>query len=143
MGGLATFLGRVGRALGGTRVTRRLGLAVAGALLLALVACNLFYYSPRQAQIYRGFTGLPASTKVDARTLYAFHPPQQAIVVTSDWFIYNYILWPLNDPALQGATLYAYTPTPDVIQRLHAEYPGRTLYMVQIASSGAVTFTKV
>jgi hypothetical protein len=141
--GLASFLSRIGRALGGARVTRRLGLVVSGALLLALVACNLFYYSPRQAQIYHGFTGLPASMKVDAHALYAFQPPQRAIVMTNDWFIYNYILWPLNDPALQGATLYAYAPTPDVIQRLHAEYPGRTLYMVQIAPNGAVTFTVV
>lgn len=143
VGGLATFLSRVGRALGGARVTRRLGLAVAGALLLALVACNLFYYSPRQAQIYQGFTGLPASMKVDTQTLYAFNPQRQAIVVTNDWFIYNYILWPLNDPALQGATLYAYAPTPDVVQRLHAAYPGRTLFLAQVAPNGAVTFTVV
>ena len=145
LSGLAAVLRRIGRALGGRldRLDmRRLGLAVASALLLALLACNLFYYTPRQARIYQGYTGLPASMKVDAQTLYAFHPAQ-GIVVTNNWFIYNYILWPLNDPALQGETLYAYAPTPDVVQRLHAEYAHRTLYMVQVAPNGAITFVPV
>ena len=140
---LAAVLGRVGRVAGSRGAARQVGLAVAGVLLVALVACNLFYYLPRQAQIYRGFTGLPVAMKVDARALYAFHPPQQAIVVTNNWYIYNYILWPLNDPALQDQTLYAYAPTPDVLQRLRAEYPHRALYMAQVAPGGAVTFTMV
>ena len=138
--GLATTLSRIGQTLSGALATQKVGLAVAGILLLALVACNLFYYTPRQAQLYHEYTGLPASMKVDARALYAFHPPQ-AIVVTNDWFIYNYILWPLNDPALHGETLYAYAPTPDVLQRLHREYPQRALYLAQVAPNGAVTFT--
>ena len=138
--GLAATLRRIGRSLSGAVTGRRLGLAVAGCALLALVACNLFYYTPRQARLYHEYTGLPASIKVDARALYAFHPPQ-AIVVTNDWFIYNYILWPLNDPDLQGETLYAYAPTPDVLQRLHREYPQRALYLAQVAPNGAVTFT--
>ena len=138
--GLAATQCRIGRSLSGAITEQRLGLAVAGFILLALVACNLFYYTPRQARLYHEYTGLPASIKVDARTLYAFHPPR-AIVVTNDWFIYNYILWPLNDPTLQGETLYAYAPTPDVLQRLHREYPQRALYLAQVAPNGAVTFT--
>ncbi|HEY1386949.1 MAG TPA: glycosyltransferase family 39 protein [Ktedonobacterales bacterium] len=140
--GLAAILARVGRALGAWRPTRTLAMGVAGALLVALIACNLFYYSPRQAQIFQGYTGLPVSMKVDAATLYGFHP-SQAIVLTNNWYIYNYILWPLNDPALRGETLYAYAPSPDVVQQIHAAYPNRTLYMSQVAPNGAVTFVRI
>jgi Dolichyl-phosphate-mannose-protein mannosyltransferase len=140
--GLATILARVGRALGELQPTRTLAMGVAGVLLIALIACNLFYYSPRQAQIFQGYTGLPASMKVDAATLYGFHP-SQAIVLTNNWYVYNYILWPMNDPALRGETLYAYAPSPDVVQQLHAAYPNRTLYMSQIAPNGAVTFVRI
>jgi hypothetical protein len=140
--GLAAVLARAGRALGALRPTRTLAMGVAGALLITLISCNLFYYSPRQAQIFQGYTGLPASMKVDAATLYGFHP-SQAIVLTNNWYIYNYILWPLNDPALRGETLYAYAPSPDVVQQLHAAYPNRTLYMSQVAPNGAVTFVRI
>lgn len=140
--GLAATLARIGRFLGVARLTRSLALGGAGVLLLALLACNLFYYSPRQAQLYRNYTGLPASMHVDAPTIYAFQP-KQAIVLTNNWYIYNYILWPLNDPDLRDETLYAYAPTPQVVQRLRAEYPNRALYMTQIAPNGAVTFSRL
>jgi Dolichyl-phosphate-mannose-protein mannosyltransferase len=139
---LAAALARIGRALGAVLPKRGLALGVSGALLLALIACNLLYYSPRQAQIYQGYTGLPASMKVDAATFYMFHP-NQAIVLTNNWYIYNYILFPLNDPALQGETLYAYAPSPDVLGQLHATYPNRTFYMAQVAPNGEVTFMRV
>jgi hypothetical protein len=140
--GLATTLTRVGRLFGAVRPTRPLALGVASALLIVLIACNLFYYSPRQAQIYQSYTGLPISMKVDAATLYRFHP-SQAIVLTNNWYIYNYILWPLNDPNLAGETLYAYAPSPEVLEQLHATYPGRTLYMAEVAPNGTVTFVRV
>jgi hypothetical protein len=140
--GLATTLTRVGRLFGAVRPTRPLALGVASALLFVLIACNLFYYSPRQAQIYQSYTGLPISMKVDAATLYRFHP-SQAIVLTNNWYIYNYILWPLNDPNLAGETLYAYAPSPEVLEQLHATYPGRTLYMAEVAPNGTVTFVRV
>ncbi|HEX5441062.1 MAG TPA: hypothetical protein VFW76_09265, partial [Ktedonobacterales bacterium] len=140
--GLAATLTRLGHAFGALQPTRTLAMGIVGALLIALIACNLFYYTPRQAQIYQGYTGLPISMKVDAATLYGFHP-DQAIVLTNNWFIYNYILWPLNDLNLQGETLYAYTSSPDVVRQLHAAYPNRTLYMAEVAPNGAVTFVRV
>jgi lipoprotein signal peptidase len=140
--GLATTLARVGRTFGANQPTRPLAMGIAGLLLLALVACNVFYYSPRQAQIYQGYTGLPASMKVDAQALYAFHP-RQAIVLTDNWFIYNYILWPLNDPGLRGETLYAYLASPETLQQLHADYPDRTFYLAHVAPNGKVTYARV
>lgn len=140
--GLGATLARVARWIGAARLSAPTATGVAGALLLVLLACNLFYYSPRQAQMYQGYTGLPAGMKVDASAIYAFHP-QQAIVLTNNWYIYNYILWPLNNPALRGEAIYAYATTPDALQRLHNAYPKRTLYMVEVAPNGKVTYTKV
>ncbi|HKW23998.1 MAG TPA: glycosyltransferase family 39 protein, partial [Ktedonobacterales bacterium] len=45
--GLAAILAHAGRALGALRPTRTLAMGVAGTLLITLIACNLFYYSPR------------------------------------------------------------------------------------------------
>ncbi|HET8906656.1 MAG TPA: glycosyltransferase family 39 protein [Ktedonobacterales bacterium] len=140
--GLAATLTGIMRALGQKGMSRRLAVAASGLLLAGLLACNLFYYSPRQAHLYQDYTGLPATITVDARAFYGFHP-QNAIVLTNNWYIYNYILWPLNDPTLRGATVYAYAPVPDAVQRLHREYPGRVLYMAQVAPDGAVTFLRV
>jgi hypothetical protein len=140
--GLAVALTRITRAFGQMRISPQLAMATSGLLLAGLIACNLFYYSPRQAHLYQDYTGLPASIKVDARALYDFHP-QNSIVLTNDWYIYNYMLWPLNDPALRGSTLYAYAPAPDAVQRLRNEYPGRALYMAQVAPDGTVTYLRV
>jgi hypothetical protein len=127
---------------GATFPASRLAMGVSGLLLALLLACNLFYYSPRQALLYHGYTGLPGVMKVDAQAIYAFHP-QQAIVLTSDWYVYNYILWPLNDPALRGETIYAYLSTPDVLQRLRHEYPNRTFFLAEVAPGGSVTFARI
>lgn len=140
--GLAATLTNIVQGYDATRPATRLAFGVPGALLLALIACNLLYYTPRQAQIYHEYTGLPAATPVDARAIYAFHP-RQAIVLTNSWYFYNYILWPLNDPALQGTTLYAYAPSADIVTRLHAAYPDRAFYMLQIAPNGTVRYVQV
>lgn len=111
-----------------------------GITIAVLLACTMIYYLPRQLAIYANFTGLPAYEPVDAITLYAFHP-SSAIVVTDNWYVYNYMLWPLNDPNLTGPTLYAYAPSPSDTARLQAEYPTRTLYVVAVDPAGRVTFT--
>jgi hypothetical protein len=110
------------------------------ALLLALVGCNLLYYLPLQVALANGFTGLPYWKPVDAAAINAFHAPN-AIVLTSDWYIYCYILFPLNDPDLRGATLFAYAPDSQTEGELRATYPNRTLYLLQVEPSGKVMFT--
>lgn len=143
---LATWLAAMGRRLpvlarlthaGSPHATARIlvGLAVA-----VLLACNLIYYLPRQLALHSNFTGLPAAEPVDVPALYGFHP-HSAILVTGDWYIYSYILWPLNDPTLSGPTLYAYAPTSDDIARLQSEYPTRAIFVVTVAPNGRVAFT--
>jgi hypothetical protein len=109
------------------------------ALVLALVGSNVFYYLPRQAVVYRNYTGLPVTEPLQVTTVYAFHP-QHALVLTGDWFIYNYVLFPLNVPDLTGETLYAYAPSSTVIAQLEQQYPARAIYLLQVGSGGKVTF---
>jgi hypothetical protein len=112
------------------------------ALVLALVGCNLFYYLPRQATLYRNYSGLPIFEPLQVTTIYAFHP-QHAVVFTNDWLIYNYVLFPLNGPELEGETLYAYAPSSGAIAQLKGQYPDRTFYMLQVGPTGDVTFLPV
>jgi Dolichyl-phosphate-mannose-protein mannosyltransferase len=120
----------------------RLAQGAVAIVLTGLVLCNLLYYMPRQLSLHADFTGLPASEPVNVDQIYGYHP-SNALIVTSDWFIYNYILWPLNDPDLRGTTLYAYAPSPDALAALVAAYPDRTLYQLSVNSSGNVSYTKL
>ncbi len=116
--------------------------AATGCIVAALLLCNLLYFLPRQAQLANGFTGLPYYKPVDAAALYAFHP-SNAIVITGDWMIYDYILFPLNDANLQGSTLYAYDATGAETGALAKQYPTRTLYLLQVDVLGHAAFTKI
>ncbi|MGH2515258.1 MAG: glycosyltransferase family 39 protein [Ktedonobacterales bacterium] len=136
LAGMRRYLPAITSALRARTIARVLvGLTVA-----ALLACNLVYYLPRQFALTSNFTGLPAAEPVDVTALYAFHPAS-SLLVTDDWYIYSYILFPLNNPTLNGPTLYAYAPTDADVARLQSEYPTRTLYVVSVAPNGHVTFT--
>ena len=113
-------------------------LAVAG-LLVALIACNALYYLPRQATLRANYSGLPIWEPVDVGAIYAFQQPR-ALVVTDDRSIYNYVLFPLNDPDLADQTIYAYAATSDDRATLQAEFPDRTIYILQVGAGGAVQF---
>jgi hypothetical protein len=113
-------------------------LAVAG-LLVALIACNALYYLPRQVTLRANYSGLPIWEPVDVGAIYAFQQPR-AVVVTDDRAIYNYVLFPLNDPDLAAQTIYAWAATSDDRAALHAEFPDHTIYVLQISANGAVQF---
>lgn len=140
--GLARLVARMAPTVSGASLREVFAGSLVAVLVLALVCCNLFYYLPRQATLYRNYTGLPVTEPLQVTTIYAFHP-QHAIVLTSDWFIYNYVLFPLNGPELKGETLYAYAPSSSVLAQLERQYPDRTLYMLQVGTGGDVTFLPV
>jgi hypothetical protein len=112
------------------------------ALVVMLMGCNLLYYLPRQIALYHNYSGLPVSEPLQVISIYTFHPVN-ALVVTSDWFIYNYVLFPLNDPSLNGQTLYAYAADSSSIQRLEEQNPGRNLFQLQVGPTGVVTFVQI
>ena len=112
------------------------------ACLVTLLLCNLLYYLPRQLTIHTDFSGLPATQPVDVAAIYA-NRPTNAVVLTHDWYIYNYVVWPLNDPALSGTTLYAYAATSDAIKTLRLAYPERNFYLLSVAPDGGVHLESV
>jgi hypothetical protein len=119
---------------------RRRHFSPAVALLFAvLLACNLIYYTPRQIALYRNYSGLPAGTQIDLQAIY--HPPiHHAIVVTDDTMIYQLVLFPLNDPLLQGDIIYARAADQQQYSRLRQAFPGRRLYLLAIAPDGQVSY---
>jgi hypothetical protein len=117
-------------------VTGRLTVAV---LLVALIACNALYYLPRQAALRANYSGLPNWEPVDVGAIYAFQQPH-ALIVTDDRAIYNYVLFSLNDPDLSDPTIYAWAATSDDRAALQAEFPDRTIYVLQVGADGTVQF---
>jgi hypothetical protein len=110
-------------------------LAIVGALLL----CNLIYYLPRQATLYHNFTGLPGTAHLATTQLY--HPLlHHALVVTDDLALYQMILFPLNDPLLQGEIIYAWGYTSEQFALLRQAFPGRALYLLVVGSDGSVHY---
>ncbi|HJT58405.1 MAG TPA: glycosyltransferase family 39 protein, partial [Ktedonobacteraceae bacterium] len=81
------------------------------ALVAILIACNLGYYMPRQIALHTNYTGLPAGHNIDVSEIY--HAPlHNAIVITDNLALYQFILFPLNDPMLQGNVIYAWASNP-------------------------------
>ncbi|HEX9069115.1 MAG TPA: hypothetical protein VF807_10120, partial [Ktedonobacterales bacterium] len=137
---LAALLGELARSAArlDVRTARVVGRAVAGALLAALVAWSLLIYWPRQIELRTGYSGLPNEQKLDLAQVYALHP-KHAVVITTDSMIYNYVLFPLNDPALRGETIYAYASDSASYADLRAAYPDRAVYLMLTDLAGHVT----
>ncbi|GLV57633.1 hypothetical protein KDH_44690 [Dictyobacter sp. S3.2.2.5] len=111
-------------------------------LIVCLVACNLLYYLPRQAVVYRDYTGLPSGYKVDLNAIY--HPKlHQAVVVTDDLYLYYLVLFPLNDPDLHSDVIYAMANDPTQYAQLRGAFPGRSIYQLNIDDNGSVHYTNV
>jgi len=133
----------VGQATKGTMRPAKPARSVVTVILVALlIACNVFYFIPRQVELHRDYTGLPAGTMLDLDTIY--HPPlHNAIVVTGDFTLYQFVLFPLNDPYLHDSVIYALASTPPEYAELHTAYPRRTLYRLNVGLGGVVTYTQI
>ena len=108
----------------------------------ALLACNLFYYLPRQIALFDHYTGLPAGQKVNLAQITA--PPfHHAIIVTSNYQLYGYTLFALNDPYLRGDVLYAFGSTPANFEELRQAFPGRALYLLVTQPNGEVQYVPI
>ena len=125
-----------------SQIVSSAGRAATVILVGGLVLCNALFYLPRQMQLYRDFSGLPAYQPIDTVTIYTAHL-KNALVLTDDSFVYNYVVWPLNDPDLHGNTIYVFAQTGADQARLHAEFPERTLYALDVDGQGHVTFRRL
>jgi hypothetical protein len=111
-------------------------------LIIALVACSVLYYIPRQIVVHQDFTDFPAGVHIDTEVFN--HPPvHHAIVVTDNYALYQYTLFSLNDPLLHGDVLYAVASDPSQCRELRAAFPGRKVYRIDIGTNWSVSFVPI
>jgi len=128
-----------GQSIVSTYKTSYNGQLLSIALVLALFGCNLFYYQPRQLQIYHNYAALPAGSLINTQELY--HPPMHhAIIVTDNFYLYEVDLFALNDPQFHGDVLYAFASNSADYQELQQAFPTRTIYSLIIAKDGNVSY---
>ncbi len=112
------------------------------ALVVVLLLCNILYYMPRQITLHQNYSGLPAGYAINLPEIY--HPPlHNAIIVTNDISIYQFVLFPLNDPLLHDDVLYAFASSSADYSELRSAFPGRTLYQLEVAPDGSVSYVKI
>jgi 4-amino-4-deoxy-L-arabinose transferase-like glycosyltransferase len=106
-------------------------------VLAVLLACNVFYFAPRQAALYAGYTGMPgagpALGNVAEPGLVGRVPALDgALVVTEEWWYYAIYLAALNCPRLDCGAVFAYGPTLEAREALARAFPGRRWYDVLV-----------
>lgn len=131
-----------------TSITRQDGRLHARAAVLGLVglllACNVLYFAPRQAELYRDFAGWPGP---GAPRLGDFvrrdlagraSALQNALVTTDDWWVYSVYLAPLNSPRLDGPSVFALMQRGEAGERLKAAFAGRGWYRLVEGRDGGL-----
>jgi hypothetical protein len=112
------------------------GNRAAGALIVGVLCLNtLLFYTPTELQRRVDLSGLPGGVRISLgfveSTLLGprlLGLPNQALVVTDDWWLYNTALTALNCARLPDCNvLFALARSPEDALRLRAEYPNRTL----------------
>ncbi|MEO6889930.1 MAG: glycosyltransferase family 39 protein, partial [Ktedonobacteraceae bacterium] len=128
------------RATGPLQLARSPAISVVTiAIVACLLACNLLYFTPRQTAVYQNYTGLPLGMHVDLAAVY--HPPMHhTIVVTDNYWLYAFVLFPLNDPQLHSDVIYASASNQAQYVELRQAFPGRTLYRIDVAPDGSVRY---
>lgn len=137
LAGLVVHAGRSFMPAAAAALRQNSAQVVVAACVGVLLLCNLTYYLPRQLVLHTNFSGLPVTKPVDVGAIYRLHP-SHAVILTDDWYIYNYVVWPLNDPTLSGSALYAYAGSPDAVNALLKEYPHRRFYNLVVGQNGDV-----
>ena len=109
---------------------------LAPVLIVGVLTLNtLFFYTPAEMDRRTDMTGLPGGVKLDLGFVEQtpFGPrlhgvPDNSLVVTDDWWIYNTALAPLNCPRLPDCdVLFALATSPQDADRLRAQFPDRSL----------------
>ena len=116
--------------------------AAVALLAVSLIACNLLYFVPRQAELYRDFNGLPTGIGpslgdfvqrgLSGRKVAA----GDALITTDSWWIYSVYLSPMNSPRLDGPAVLALVRDAETATRLREAFPHRTWYRAAIDEEG-------
>jgi hypothetical protein len=64
-------------------------------------------------------------------------------VVTDDYTIYQFVLFPLNDAMLHGDVIYAWASNSQQYAELRNAFPGRVIYQMEIEPGGSVRFVSL
>lgn len=132
-GALAAATASILGSLTGRKEWSRARTAVLG-LAALLLACNFLYFTPRQVELYRGYSGLPGSRGpllgdfVQRDIQGRVSTVQGALVTTDDWWIYSVYLAAMNSPRLEGNTVFALMPQGEDGEQLKAAFAGRSWY---------------
>nr|MBA2678432.1 hypothetical protein [Ktedonobacteraceae bacterium] len=59
---------------------------------------------------------------------------------TDNYWLYAFVLFPLNDPQLHGDVIYASAGNQAQYAELRQAFPGRTLYRMDVAPDGSVRY---
>jgi len=101
----------------------------------ALLACNLLYFLPRQFDLYHGYSGIPGKNPVldgtIVRTLGGRASSlDNALVVSSDWWVHLMYFSALNCPRLDCPTVFAFANDELSRDALRQAFPDRTWHDV-------------
>jgi hypothetical protein len=110
---------------------------------VALLACNLVYFLPRQATLYAGFTGLPGGGPVLDQTIGhdlagRVSRLDQALVVSQEWWFHMMYYAALNCPRLDCPTVFALGSDEETRELLRRMFPNRRWYDV-VVRDGVLT----
>jgi hypothetical protein len=106
-------------------------------MLLGLLSLNsAFFYLPAEFQRRTDLSGMPGGRTVSLgfvqSSLLGPHVvgvSSPALVLTNDWWLYNTALAALNCPHLPECdVLFALATTPNDVDALRAQYPGRAVF---------------
>jgi hypothetical protein len=128
---LLLLAGRGLQSLGALARTRAAPVLAVGLLTLNTV----LFYTPAELERRADLGGMPGGMKVTLGFVESslLGPrltgvPDQSLVLTDDWWVFNAALSALNCPRLPDCgVLFALATTPEDASRLRDSYPGRTL----------------
>jgi hypothetical protein len=112
-------------------------------IAVALLACNAFYFLPRQATLYADYTGLPGGGPVLDDTIARDLAGRtsrldNALVVADEWWWYTMYFAAMNCPRFDCPTVFALGATPEAREILRRMFPERDWYNV-VHRNGVLT----
>ena len=109
-------------------------------IAVMLLACNAFYFLPRQATLYAGYTGLPGGGPVLDENIVRdlagrVSRLDNALVVVDEWWWYTMYFAAMNCPTFDCPTVFALGADPETREVLRRMFPDRDWYNVVLRNN--------